>query len=191
MRRTCQALAALTLAMGGIVAASPARAGTESACPVPAEADVQRSAKNRVDRPPRGAKAVRGLRVGRIPEGFSWGRVNVYKHDGLGEYGYVWSDDRDDTDRAHRLLWVRVACWPEAARPAQLSGVPFVEGTFSDDMRQIRIGGRTVLTKEGDGALGHGRYAGWVERKGVVITVMASEPLVAELAGIIKGITLR
>ncbi|GGS96101.1 hypothetical protein GCM10010156_62920 [Planobispora rosea] len=189
--RTHRTLAALILLAGQLLAAPPARAQALPDCPAPTSAEIRRAEEGRTDQPPRGARAIAGLRLGHLPAGFSWGQVGVSTHDGMTEYGYLWSDDRDDVDRRHRSLWVRVACWPEATGPAKLRTAPFLEGTFTGDVRRVKVGKRTVLTKEGDGALGHGRYAGWVEREGVMITVMASRPLVRELNEIIKGITLR
>ena len=107
------------------------------------------------------------------------------------QYGYLWTDNRDDTDTKHRSLWVRVVCWPDARKLDDLKRAPLGEGRFTGDVTTKRIAGRTVLTMTGDGALGHGRYAGWVERDGVVVTVMASTPLVPELNKIIKGIAVR
>lgn len=133
-------------------------------------------------------RITRSLKEPNFPHPYGRGVVN--KHNGITEYGYRWSDDRYDTDPRHRSLWVRVVCWPKASGPAQLKNVPFDIGTFSGDTKTVKIGGRQVLTQVGDGALGHGRYAGWVERKGVVVTVMAGRPLVPELAKIIKGIEL-
>ncbi|MFB9718622.1 hypothetical protein [Planobispora longispora] len=181
----------MTLLVGQLLIPRPAHAQAPPGCPAPTPAEIRRAGKSQADQPPKGARALTGLRVGHLPKGFSWGQVNVYSYDDVAEYSYLWSDNRDDVDRGHRSLWVRVACWPKAAGPAQLRTAPFILGTFAGDVRQMKVGKRTVLTKEGDGALGHGRYAGWVERKGVVITVMASQPLVPELTEIIKGITLR
>ncbi|MFC4008368.1 hypothetical protein ACFOY2_14145 [Nonomuraea purpurea] len=131
-----------------------------------------------------------------IPKGFIYGQVNANTHDGITAYGYGWSDDRDDVDRKHRSLFVRVVCRPRASRLAQLKNPPIelqkylAFEKFSGDTKTEKIGGRQVLTQSGDGALGHGRYAGWIEREGVVVTVMASQPLVPELTKIINGIEL-
>lgn len=190
MNRTQQALVALAMVVGGLSVAGPAQATVESRCPTPTKAEVALAKDDAVEHPPRGVKAIKGVRVRHIPKGLFWGKVDVHKHDGMAEYGYFWSDNRDDVDRKHRMLWVRVACWPKVTKLAQLKKAPFIEGTFTGDIQRKKIGGRTVLTKVGDGALGHGRYLGWVEREGVVITVMASEPLVAELDEIVKGIKL-
>ncbi|MEV4399637.1 hypothetical protein [Nonomuraea sp. NPDC049607] len=168
----------------------PAQAAARPSCPVPSKAEVKRSADTRIDKPPRGAAAIKGVRVGHVPKGFTSGQVLVNKHDSITEYGYQWTDDRDDVDRRHRSLWIRVVCWPKAKSLAQLKNGPFDLGTFSGDTSTVKIGDRQVLTQEGDGALGHGRYAGWVERKGVVVTVMASQPLVPELTKIIRSIRL-
>lgn len=112
------------------------------------------------------------------------------RHGGVTEYGYQWGDDRANADLEQRSLWVRVLCWPDAKKLANLKRLPVTYGTFTGDVKTATIGGRRVLTKEGDGALGAGRYVGWVERTGVVVTVMASTPLVAELDKIISGIRL-
>ncbi|MFI7633749.1 hypothetical protein [Nonomuraea sp. NPDC049400] len=181
-----QKLATLSvLPVAAALLALPAQAAERPACPVPAKAQ-----SDQTDRPAKGATAIKGVRVGYLPKGFTYGEILANQHDGLIEYGYQWADDRDDVDRKHRALWVRVVCWPKASKLAQLKNAPFQTGTFSGDTKTVKIGGRQVLTQEGDGALGHGRYAGWVERKGVVVTVMASQPLVPELAKIIKGIKL-
>lgn len=145
---------------------------------------------NKADSPPRGVTAIKGLRVNHIPKGFTYGQVRVGAHDGIREYGYQWSDNRDDIDRKRRSLWVRVVCWSDAHELAQLRRAPLQFGEFTGDERAAKIGGRQVLVRTGDGALGHGRYLGWVERKEVVITVMASQPLVPELGKIVKGIRL-
>ncbi|MEU0481865.1 hypothetical protein ABZ260_22090 [Streptosporangium sp. NPDC006013] len=178
------------LPVAAALMALPAQAAERPACPVPTKAEAKRSFDSKTDNPPRGVTAIKGVRVNHIPKGFTYGQVVVNKHDGITEYGYQWSDDRSDTDPRQRSLWVRVVCWPKASEPAQLKNAPFGIGTFSGDTKTVKIGGRQVLTQVGDGALGHGRYAGWVEREGVVVTVMASRPLVPELAKIIKGIKL-
>jgi hypothetical protein len=182
------ALSAATVA-ATVIAVPAAHAADRPSCPAPSKAETKRSRESKSDQPPRGATAIKGVRVNHIPKGFAYGQVGVNKHDGVTEYGYKWSDNRDDVDRKHRSLWVRVVCWPDAHKPADLKKIPLVEGTFSA-AKTAEIGGRKVLTKVGDGALGHGRYAGWVERDGVVVTVMASEPLVPQLGEIIKGIRL-
>ncbi|GGK95608.1 hypothetical protein GCM10010126_63740 [Planomonospora parontospora] len=186
--RKLAVLSALPVAAALI--ALPAQAAERPACPVPTGAAAKRSSGAEIDMPPRGAATVEGIRVGHIPKGFAYGQVVVNEHDGITEYGYQWGDDRSEVDPEHRSLWVRVVCWPKASGPAQLKNAPFDLGTFSGDTETVRIGARQVLTREGDGALGHGRYAGWVERKGVVVTVMASRPLVPELTQIIKSIRL-
>ncbi|MET7327249.1 hypothetical protein [Nonomuraea sp. NPDC005650] len=170
--------------------ALPAQAAEGPACPVPTKAEVKQSNDSKVDKPARGATAIKGVRVNHIPKGFTYGGVVTSKHNGITEYGYQWGDDRPNADVKQRSLWVRVVCWPKASKLAQLKNGPFNMGTFSGDTRTEKIGGRQVLTQEGDGALGDGRYAGWVERKGVVVTVMASTPLVPELSKIIEGIKL-
>lgn len=194
MRRRRQALALSTLSLvsAATMLASPAAAATvdSAGCPTPTRAEAKRSAAGKSDQPPKGATALRGVRVNHIPKGFSSGQVVVNKHDGISEYGYQWTDDRSEVDRKQRSLWVRVVCWPDAHKLSQLKNAPFDLGTFSGDVRTAKIGGREVLTQEGDGALGHGQYAGWVERKGTVVTVMASQPLVPHLGKIIKGIRL-
>lgn len=184
-----QRLAALAvLPVTAALVAFPAQAAERPSCPVPSKAEVKRSSAAKIDKPARGAAAIKGVRVNHIPKGFTYGKVVVNKHDGIVEYGYQWSDDRDDVSRQHRALWVRVVCWPKATSLAQLKNAPFSTGTFSGDTTTTKIGGRQVLRQEGDGALGSGVYTGWVEREGAVVTVMASRPLVSELAKIIKGI---
>ncbi|WP_433245986.1 hypothetical protein ACQPYK_44440 [Streptosporangium sp. CA-135522] len=194
MRRLQQALAlcALSFMSAGTLIVSPADAATtdRSGCPVPTKAEAGRSRSAMSDQPPRGATAIKGLRVGHVPKGFSTGQVVVSEHDGLSEYGYRWIDGRDDVDRRHRALWVRVVCWPDVRKLSRLRNAPFDIGGFSADPKTVRVGDRRVLVQEGDGALGHGRYAGWIERRGIVVTVMASEPLVPELNRIIKGVRL-
>lgn len=182
------ALSAAALA-ATVIAAPAAHAAERPSCPTASKAETKRSDDSKTDKPPRGATAIKGVRVNHIPKGFTYGVVNVNKHDGITEYGYRWSDNRDDVDRKHKSLWVRVVCWPKARTLAHLRKAPLVEGTFPTAVT-AKIGGRKVLTKVGDGALGHGRYAGWVERDGVIVTVMASEPLVSQLGEIIKGIRL-
>ncbi|MGN9843112.1 hypothetical protein ACTMTI_33815 [Nonomuraea sp. H19] len=173
-----------------MIAVPAAHSAARPSCPTPSKAEAKRSYDSKTDEPPRGATAIKGVRVNHIPKGFTYGQVGVNKHDGITEYGYLWSDNRSDVDRKRRSLWVRVVCWPKASKLAQLKNAPFQLGTFSGDTKTVKIGSRMVLTQVGDGALGPGRYAGWVERKGVVVTVMASEPLVPELGKIIKGIRL-
>ncbi|MEV0195688.1 hypothetical protein [Nonomuraea sp. NPDC050691] len=182
------ALSVLSLAAGLIPL--PAQAAQRPGCPAPTTAQEKQAAAAETDTPPKGAGAIKGVRVNHIPRGFTNGGTVVNKHDGITEYSYQWSDDRSEVDIKHRSLWVRVVCWPRASRLTQLKNAPFDLGTFSGETRTMKVGARRVLTQEGDGALGHGRYAGWVERKGVVVTVMASQPLVPELAQIIKGIEL-
>ncbi|ACZ89413.1 hypothetical protein Aros01_06016 [Streptosporangium roseum] len=183
---------ASSLVSAGTLIVSPAHAVAtgHAGCPTPTKAEAERSEAARSDQPPRGATAIDGLLVNHIPKGFSLGQVVVDKHDGMSEYGYQWTDTRDEVDRKHRALWVRVVCWPDARKLSGLRDAPFHLGTFSGDPKTAKIGGREVLTQEGDGALGHGRYVGWVERKGTVVTVMAGRPLVPELNKIIKGIRL-
>ncbi|TMR21699.1 hypothetical protein ETD86_14225 [Nonomuraea turkmeniaca] len=175
--------AAATIATTMIAAPAGAQAAGRPSCPIPA------NAKSRTDEPAKGYKALKGVRLHYLPKGFTQGEVVVGKDNGITEYGYVWSDGRDDVDMKHRSLWVRVMCWPEARKLAQLKKMPVTLGTFAAT-KTAKIGGRKVLTKVGDGALGHGRYAGWVEREGVVVTVMASEPLVPHLDRIIRSIRL-
>ncbi|MFF0248750.1 hypothetical protein ACWEU6_29825 [Streptosporangium sandarakinum] len=185
--------AALSVASAATLFAAPAAhatTGGKAACPTPSKAEIKRSDGSKVDEPARGATAIRGVRVGHIPKGFTYGGVVTGKHDGVTEYGYQWGDDRANADPRQRSLWVRVLCWPDARRLANLKRLPVTYGTFTGDVRTATIGGRRVLTKEGDGALGDGRYVGWVERKGMVVTVMASTPLVAELDRIVAGIRL-
>jgi hypothetical protein len=170
--------------------ALPAQAAERPACPLPSKAEVKRAAGNKIDKPPRGAAALEGVRVNHIPKGFTYGGVVVSKYHGIVEYGYQWGDERANAESKQRSLWIRVVCWSKASKLTQLKNAPFELGTFGGDTKIVRIGGRKVITEEGDGALGAGRYAGWVERKGVVVTVMASTPLVPELAKIINGIQL-
>ncbi|MBB5774933.1 hypothetical protein [Nonomuraea jabiensis] len=186
-----QKLAALAvLPVAASVVAFPAQAAARPSCPVPSKADILRSSAAKVDKPARGAAAIKGVRVNHIPKGFTYGQVLVDRHDGIAEYSYQWSDDRDDMSRRRRALWVRVVCWPKATSLAQLKNAPFHIGTFSGDTTTTKIGDRQVLRQQCDGALGAGVYTGWVERAGVVVTVMASPPLVPGLAEIIKGIRL-
>jgi hypothetical protein len=187
--RRFAALSALPLAAALVALPTPA-AAERPACPSPTKAEMKRADDSKGDMPPRGATAIKGVRVNHIPAGFTYGDVMVHKGKGITEYGYSWSDNRDTVDRKHRSLWVHVICWPKASKLAQLKNGPFEEGSFSGTTKTMKIGGRQVLTQVGDGALGHGLYVGWVERKGVVVTVMASQPLVPELAKIIKGIEL-
>ncbi|WP_433216759.1 hypothetical protein [Microtetraspora malaysiensis] len=186
------ALFVLTVASAGIVAASPAQASVsaEAACPAASKAEAKRSKAGKVDEPARGSGAIKGLVVGYIPTGFKYGSVNARKGNGITEYGYSWRDDRNDVDLKHRELWVRVVCWPDAHKLSQLKKLPVDLAAFTGDVKTEKIGGRRVVTKQGDGALGHGQYVGWVEREGIVITLMASQPLVPDLGKIIKGIRL-
>ncbi|RBQ16764.1 hypothetical protein DP939_29305 [Spongiactinospora rosea] len=186
--RKLAALAVLPLV--ATLVALPAQAAERPSCPAPSKAEVRRSSADKVDKPARGATAIKGVRVDHIPKGFTYGQVIVNKHDGIVEYGYQWSDDRDDASRRHRALWVRVVCWPKATSLAQLKNAPFNIGSFSGDTTTTKVGDRRVLRQKGDGALGAGVYTGWVERPGVVVTVMASPPLVPGLTKIIKGIRL-
>ncbi|WP_127937199.1 hypothetical protein [Nonomuraea polychroma] len=178
------ALSAATVAAAMIAVPGTALAAADRpSCPIPADA------KSRTDEPAEGYKALKGVRLHYLPKGFTHGELVVDEHDGLTEYGYLWSDDRDDMDRKRKMLWVRVVCWPEARTLAQLKKAPLQLGTFGH-AKLAKIGGRKVLTKEGDGALGPGRYAGWLQREGVIVTVMASEPLVPQLGQIIRWIKL-
>ncbi|WP_283139073.1 hypothetical protein [Rhizohabitans arisaemae] len=193
MRRTQEALAlaVLSLVSAGTLIVSPAHAAATkpAGCPTPTKAEVKRSHDGTVDRPPRGATAIAGVRVNHIPKGFSHGSTLINKGDGISDYSYVWNNDRKDADPKNRNLWVRVVCWKDADKLSRLKDAPIILGTFTHT-KTAKIGGRKVLTKEGDGALGRGRYVGWVARKGVVITVMASPSLVPELDKIVKGIRL-
>ncbi|WP_214416472.1 hypothetical protein [Sphaerisporangium fuscum] len=186
------ALATLSLAAAGtlFVPAAQAATGSANSCPTPSKAEMKRSHDVKIDKPARGTGAIKGLRVGHIPKGFTYGGVVTGKHDGAVEYGYQWGDDRANADPEQRSLWVRVVCWPDAQKLADLKKLPVTYGTFGANVKTAKIGGRQVLTKPGDGALGDGTYVGWVERKGVAITVMASTPLVPELDKIVKSITL-
>ncbi|MCF6468551.1 hypothetical protein FAF44_09145 [Nonomuraea sp. MG754425] len=179
-------LTAFAAAATLIAVPAPAQAATP-ACPAPSQAELK---ETKTDKPAHGAKALKGVRVQHLPKGFVYGQVVAAEHDGVTEYGYRWSDDRDSVDRRHRSLWVRVVCWPKADKPASLTKLPVTEGRFANDPQVVKLGGRKVLSMEGDGALGHGRYVGWVHRQGVVVTVMASRPLAPELAAVIKGIKL-
>ncbi|MFC5833384.1 hypothetical protein [Nonomuraea insulae] len=184
-------LAALSaLPIAATLIAFPAQAAERPGCPTPAKSEAKRSYNSKTDTPPRGATAIKGVRVGHLPKGFTSGGVVVNKHDGLTEYGYQWTDNRSDVDSKRRLLWVRVMCWPAAKKLAQLKNAPFDLGVFSGDTKVAKLGGRKVLTQEADGALGTGRYAGWVERPGVVVTVLTSAPLVPELGKVISSIKL-
>ncbi|TYB59231.1 hypothetical protein FXF51_35270 [Nonomuraea sp. PA05] len=188
--RTKNVLAALTAApLAAALIAVPAHAATAApACPAPTKAELK--GQDDSDKPAKGTKALRGVRVRHLPKGFTNGWLSAMKDNGITEYGYTWSDNRDDIDLAHRSLWVRVVCWPKATKLSHLKKLPVSGGTFAGNPRTVKLGGRTVLRKEGDGALGHGRFVGWVERPGVVVTVMASQPLVPELAAIVRGIKL-
>ncbi|NUW36338.1 hypothetical protein HTZ77_33755 [Nonomuraea sp. SMC257] len=168
--------------------AAPAATGT--GCPTPSKAEIKRSYDSKSDKPAKGADALRGVHVGYIPKGFTHGQLVAQKHDGVTEYGYQWTDDRGDTDLKRRFLWVRVVCWPGARDLADLKKLPVTLGTFTGGAKTKKIGGHQVLTKLGDGALGAGRFAGWVEREGVVVTVMAGQPLVGDLGRIVGGIKL-
>ncbi|MFC4118754.1 hypothetical protein [Nonomuraea zeae] len=186
-----QRLAAMSvLPVAATLIAVPAQAAERPGCPTPSKSEAKRSYDSKIDQPPRGATAIKGVRVGYRPKGFTSGTVVVSKHDGITEYGYQWADNRDDVDPKHRLLWVRVVCWPAAKKLAQLKNAPFDLGVFSGDTKVAIRGGRKVLTQEADGALGTGRYAGWVERPGVVVTVLTSAPLVPQLGRVIAGIRL-
>ncbi|MER7363710.1 hypothetical protein [Nonomuraea wenchangensis] len=187
--RHLAALSAAVLA-ATVIAAPAAGAATRPSCPTPSKAEVKRAKNSTIDRPARRSTAIRGVRVGALPRGFAYGEVSVSRHDGLTEYGYRWSDDRDDVDRKHRSLWVRVVCDPGLRGLNALKKTPLQLGTFAGDVVTAKIGGRKVLLKEGDGALGHGNYVGWVEREGVAVTVMASEPLLPQLSRIVAGIRL-
>ncbi|MEV4074339.1 hypothetical protein [Nonomuraea fuscirosea] len=187
--RLLAALSAGTVAAALI--ALPAQAETRPSCPAPPKAALAKALKPaEPDRPAKGATAIKGVRVGHLPKGFVHGAVTASKHHGLTEYGYRWSDDRDDVDRAHRSLWVRVVCWPKAGSGTQLTKVPLVEGRFTSAKKSMKIGQRRVLVRRSDGALGTGRYAGWVERRGVIVTVHASEGIQTELIKIIQSIKL-
>ncbi|MFD0891015.1 hypothetical protein ACFQ08_41255 [Streptosporangium algeriense] len=187
---TITALSVVSAATLFAVPSAQAASGGGAACPAPSKAEVKRSRDSRVDKPARGATAVKGVRIGHIPRGFTYGGVVAGRHKGVTEYGYQWGDDRPNADPRQRSLWVRVLCWPGADGLASLKRLPVTYGTFTGGARTATIGGRRVLAKEGDGALGDGRYVGWVERKGVVVTVMASTPLVADLDRIVAGIRL-
>ncbi|MGW2147014.1 hypothetical protein ACWCOT_22105 [Nonomuraea bangladeshensis] len=187
--RHLAALSAAVLA-ATVIAAPAAEAATRPSCPTPSKAEAKRANSSDIDRPARRSNAIKGVRVEVLPRGFTHGQVEVSRHDGLTEYGYQWSDNRDDVDLKHRWLWVRVVCKPGLRELNALKKAPLRLGTFSGDVRTAKIGDRKVLTMKGDGALGHGRYVGWVERDGVAVTVMASEPLVPDLSRIVAGIRL-
>ncbi|MEU1734082.1 hypothetical protein [Streptosporangium sp. NPDC020145] len=167
-----------------------AAAGNTTACPTPSKAEIKRSHDSRIDKPARGAGAIKGVRIGYIPKGFTYGGVVAGRHNGVTEYGYQWGDNRANADPKQRSLWVRVLCWPDARRLTDLKRLPVTYGTFAEDAKTTTIGGRRALTKQGDGALGDGRYVGWIEREGTVITVMASTPLVPDLKKIVAGVRL-
>ena len=132
----------------------PCPGGGAAGLPCPHQGGGEAVVDAKTDKPPRGATAIKGVRVDHLPKGFTYGQVGVNKHDGITEYGYQWSDERSEESRQHRSLWVRVVCWPKASKPAQLKNAPFIIGTFSGDTKTVRIGGRQVLTQAGDGALG-------------------------------------
>jgi hypothetical protein len=106
-------LSALALVTAATLAAPPAHAtpahatpahaasaADQAGCPSPDGADVKRSTAGQTDRPPRdGDTALKGVRVDHLPNGFSYGHVTVDAHDGVSEYSYRWSDNRDDVDR--------------------------------------------------------------------------------------------
>ncbi|MBN6055060.1 hypothetical protein JYK22_24200, partial [Nonomuraea sp. RK-328] len=140
-----------------------------------------------IDKPARGANAITGLTVDHRPKGFTYGQVHAMRKGGLTEYGYTWSDDRDDAHPRHRSLWVRVICGSKVTDLDGLKRLRLDEGTFRD-AKTTKVGGRTVLLRVADGALGSGRLVGWVEPGGAVVTVLASEPLVRDLARIVKGV---
>ncbi|NUS02272.1 MAG: hypothetical protein HOV97_06875 [Nonomuraea sp.] len=176
-----------------LVAASfPAQAGTASAsAPGLCHPSLKQvKADDESDRPAKRADAVPGLVVEYIPKGFIYGDANTQRFKKAWEYGYLWADDRDDVDRKHRSLWVRVVCWSGAKTLKDLKKLPVDIGRFTG-AKATTIAGREVLTREGDGALGHGRLVGWVEKSGVVVTVMASKPLVKQLDKIVGGVTAR
>ncbi|NUW42293.1 hypothetical protein [Nonomuraea rhodomycinica] len=185
---TLAAVSLLSAATLQAPAAHAATAGTATGCPAPSRAEIKRSYEAKEDKPAKGATALRGVHVGYIPKGFTHGQVVAQKHDGVTEYGYQWTADRSDIDLKRRFLWVRVVCWPGARELADLKKLPVTLGTFTSGTKTRTIGGRQVLTKPGDGALGAGRYAGWVEREGVVVTVMAGRPHVGNLDQIIGGV---
>ncbi|GAA2266713.1 hypothetical protein GCM10010149_03770 [Nonomuraea roseoviolacea subsp. roseoviolacea] len=186
----------LTLAAVSLVAAATlhapsahaAAAVTATGCPAPSKAEIKRSYDAKEDKPAKGATALKGVHVGYIPKGFTHGQVVAQQHHGVTEYGYQWTDDRSEIDLKRRFLWVRVVCWPGARELADLKKLPVTLGTFTSGVKTRTIGGRQVLTKLGDGALGAGRYTGWVEREGVVVTVMAGRPHLGDLDKIIAGV---
>ncbi|GIH90467.1 hypothetical protein ACFFMN_08170 [Planobispora siamensis] len=137
----------------------------------------------------RGGNVIDGLHVGYVPEGFSWSESPAPQSYGeVWEYGRSWSDDRDDADERHRFLWIRVVCWDALRDLDRLRGLPVPLGRFSGDVTTESLAGRRVLAMDGDGALGRGRLVGWIERPGVAVTVLASEPLLPRLAEIVEGV---
>ncbi|MFF0579865.1 hypothetical protein [Streptosporangium saharense] len=187
---TTAALSVASAATLFVVPSAHAATTSGAACPTPSKAEIKHSYDSKVDKPPRGATAIRGVRVGYLPGGFTYGGVVAGKHKGVTDYGYQWGDNRANADPKQRSLWVRVLCWPGARKLTDLKRLPVTYGTFTSGVKTATIGGHRVLTREGDGALGDGQYVGWVERKGVVITVMASTPLVPDLNKIVSSIRL-
>jgi hypothetical protein len=86
------------------VAAFPAQAAERPNCPVPSKADILRSSAAKGDKPAETLGSDQRVCVNRIPKGFTYGQVLVDRHDGIAEYSYQWSDDRDDMSRRHRTL---------------------------------------------------------------------------------------
>ncbi|MEQ4714856.1 hypothetical protein [Nonomuraea sp. B19D2] len=183
---TLAALVGMTM----VAAPLPAQASTASA-DAPGlcyPALKYNEADDKVDRPAKGGNAVLGLDLEYIPKGFTYGEANTQRFKKAWEYSYRWSDDRDDVDPKHRSLWVRVVCWSGAQTVNDLKKLPVALGRFTG-AKNTTIAGRERLIREGDGALGHGRMVGWVEEPGIVVTVMASKPLVKQLNKIVEGVT--
>ncbi|GII94968.1 hypothetical protein [Sinosporangium siamense] len=143
------------------------------------------------DRPPLGHDAVKGFRVGHLPKGFSLGMPTSGGKGAVKEYGYAWTDGRPDADPLRRAMWLRVVCWSKAATLGHLKRLPVTLGPLAKGVRGVTVGGRKVWTKVGGGALGPGRYVGWLDRPGRVVTLMVSPALERELPAIVKGIVAK
>ncbi|MEV0143492.1 MULTISPECIES: hypothetical protein [unclassified Nonomuraea] len=186
------ALTAASFLAAATLTASPAHAAPayRADCPVPPAADVKRARQDAIDKPARGADAISGLRIGHVPKGFTYGQVQVAKRKGaMTEYSYLWSDERNDVNPRHRSLRVQVICGSKVTDLAGLKRLRLDEGAFRGvEAKTTKLGDRTVLVRLTDGALGSGRLVGWVEPGGTVVTVLASEPLVRDLAKIVRGV---
>ncbi|MFD1934632.1 MULTISPECIES: hypothetical protein [Nonomuraea] len=184
------ALSVASLVSTGTLIAPPAHAAARAGCPVPSRAEVKRSDESTPDQPPKGGRAIEGVRVTHLPSGFVVGQVITSELDDVSEYGYQWTDARSDASPRQRFLGVRVICAPDVQTLSQLKRSPFDIGGFSGHLRTATLGGRKVLVQDSFGAVGRGKYIGWLHREGVVVTVMASESLVHELGRIVRGIEL-